>query len=384
MKVYLDNGATSFPKAPGVKEAIMDFFDNIGTSVNRGSYDKSLQAERVVYETREMLCEMFNYENTNNVVFTKNITESLNIILKGFLKDGDHVIVSSVEHNAVMRPLTKLSEKGVTYSKVNCNELGELDIEDLKNQLNPNTKMVVMTNCSNVCGTILDLKSVGQFCKENDLFFVVDAAQTAGVIKVDMKELNADAICFTGHKSLLGPQGIGGFIINDRMNPLVDSFIEGGTGSKSESEEQPNYLPDKFESGTPNIVGIYGLHASLKYLKETGLKKIYDHEMVLTQRFLDGIKDIEEIRIIGRKDTVNRLAVVSIDFTGEDNSEIAHILSTNFGIATRVGLHCAPSAHKTFGTFESGTIRFSFSYANTEDDIDYAIKAIKEIIKCIK
>lgn len=383
MKVYLDNGATSYPKAPGVKEAIMDFFDNIGTSVNRGSYDKSLQAERIVYETREMLCELFNYDNTNNVVFTKNITESLNIVLKGFLKEGDHVIISSVEHNAVMRPLTKLADKGVTFSKACCNELGELDIEDLKKQLKPNTKMVVMTNCSNVCGTILDLKSVGQFCKENDLFFVVDAAQTAGVINVDMKELNADVICFTGHKSLLGPQGIGGFIINDRINPLVDTFIEGGTGSKSESEEQPHYLPDKFESGTPNIVGIYGLHASLKYLKQVGIKVIYDHEMLLTQRFLDGIKDIEGIRIIGKKDILNRLAVVSIDFTNEDNSEIAHILSTNFGIATRVGLHCAPSAHRTFGTLESGTIRFSFSYANTVEDIDYAIKSINEIIKCI-
>lgn len=380
MKVYLDNGATSYPKAPGVKEAICSFFDNVGSSVNRGSYDTSLAAERVVFETREMICQMYNYDNTNNVVFTKNITESLNVILKGFLKNGDHVIVSSVEHNAVMRPLVKLGEKGVSFTRVNCSETGEMNLEELKSAINESTRLIVMTHCSNISGSIIDLEAVGQIAKENNLFFVVDAAQTSGVIDVDMQKLNANAICFTGHKSLLGPQGIGGFIIDEKMHPLVDTFIEGGTGSLSESEDQPDYMPDKFESGTPNIIGIYGLNASLKYINEIGKDKILDHEMHLVERFLSGISKYENIRIIGRRDTKDRLAVISVDFKGEDNSEIAHVLSSNFGIATRVGLHCAPSAHQSFGTYETGTVRFSFSSFNTDEEIDYTLDAIGKIM----
>ncbi len=380
MKVYLDNGATSYPKAPGVKEAICSFFDNVGSSVNRGSYDTSLAAERVVFETREMICQMYNYDNTNNVVFTKNITESLNVILKGFLKNGDHVIVSSVEHNAVMRPLVKLGEKGVSFTRVNCSETGEINLEELKSAINESTRLIVMTHCSNISGSIINLEAVGQIAKENNLFFVVDAAQTSGVIDVDMQKLNANAICFTGHKSLLGPQGIGGFIIDDKMHPLVDTFIEGGTGSLSESEDQPDYMPDKFESGTPNIIGIYGLNASLKYINEIGKDKILDHEMHLVERFLSGISKYENIRIVGRRDTKDRLAVISVDFKGEDNSEIAHVLSSNFGIATRVGLHCAPSAHQSFGTYETGTVRFSFSSFNTDEEIDYTLDAIGKIM----
>lgn len=380
MKVYLDNGATSYPKAPGVKEAISSFFDNVGSSVNRGSYDTSLAAERVVYETREMICQMYNYDNTNNVVFTKNITESLNVILKGFLKKGDHVIVSSIEHNAVMRPLVKLEEKGISITRVMCNEMGDLDIVQVEKAINDNTKLIVMTHCSNVSGSVIDLEAVGKVAKSNGLYFVIDAAQTSGVIDVDMKKLNADAICFTGHKSLLGPQGIGGFIINDRMHPLVDTFIEGGTGSLSESEEQPDYMPDKFESGTPNIIGIYGLNASLKYINKVGKEGILEHEMHLVEKFLLGLKKFEKIKVIGRQDTKNRLAVISVNFVDEDNSEIAHVLSSNFGIATRVGLHCAPSAHQSFETYETGTVRFSFSSFNTEDEIDYTLDAIKQIM----
>lgn len=380
MKVYLDNGATSYPKAPGVKEAINNFFDNVGSSVNRGSYDSSLEAERIVYETREMICEMYNYDNTNNVVFTKNITESLNIILKGFLRDGDHVIVSSVEHNAVMRPLVKLKQKGITFSRIECSETGEIDIDQLKKSITDKTKLIVMTHCSNVSGSIIDLDLVGKVAKDNNLYFVVDAAQSSGVIDVDMKKLNADAICFTGHKSLLGPQGIGGFIINERMHPLVDSFIEGGTGSLSESEDQPQYMPDKFESGTPNIIGVYGLNASLKYINEVGKESILKHEMHLVERFLKGLLKFKKIKVIGKLNTENRLAVISVNFTGEDNSEIAHILSSKFDVATRVGLHCAPSAHQTFGTYETGTVRFSFSVFNTDEEIDYTLDAINQIM----
>ncbi|MGB3366838.1 MAG: aminotransferase class V-fold PLP-dependent enzyme, partial [Acidaminobacteraceae bacterium] len=277
----------------------------------------------------------------------------------------------------------KLQAKGITITRITCDDSGKLDTREIESAINEKTKLIVMTHCSNVSGSVVDLEAVGKISKANDLYFVVDAAQTSGVIDVDMQKLNADAVCFTGHKSLLGPQGIGGFIINDRMHPLVDTFIEGGTGSLSESEEQPDYMPDKFESGTPNIIGIYGLNASLKYINKVGKEGILKHEMHLVERFLSGIRKFEKIKIIGRQDIVNRLAVISVNFYGEDNSEIAHVLSSNFGIATRVGLHCAPSAHKTFGTYETGTVRFSFSSFNTDEEIDYTLDAIGQIMESL-
>ena len=379
-KVYMDNGATAFPKAPGVGEAMANYINNVGCNVSRGAYDSAFAAERIVLEAREMVCELFNFDKTENVIFTKNVTESLNIIIKGLLKSGDHVIVSSMEHNAVMRPIVGLSERGVEFSRVQCSETGEIDPQDVKNAIKPNTRAIVMMHASNVCGTVLDLEAVGNIAAENDLFFIVDAAQTAGVIEVDMKKLNADAITFTGHKSLLGPPGMGGFVISDRLNENVSPFIEGGTGSLSESEEQPSYMPDKFESGTQNIVGIYGLHAALSYLKETGLEGIREHEMEITQAFIDGVKGIEGARLIGRKDASGRTAVVSIDFPENDNAEIGFALQKEYGISTRVGLHCSPSAHKTLGTFPQGTVRFSFGYATTMEEVEYAVQAIKNVL----
>ena len=379
-KVYMDNGATAFPKAPGVGEAMANYINNVGCNVSRGAYDSAFAAERIVLETREMVCELFNSDKTENVIFTKNITESLNIIIKGLLKSGDHVIVSSMEHNAVMRPIVGLSESGVEFTRVQCSETGEIDPEDVKDAIKPNTKAIVMMHASNVCGTVLDLEAVGKISAENDLFFIVDAAQTAGVLEVDMKKLSADAITFTGHKSLLGPPGMGGFVISDRLNEKVLPFIEGGTGSLSESEEQPSYMPDKFESGTQNIVGIYGLHAALSYLKKTGIEGIKEHEMEITQAFIDKVKDIEGAKLIGKKDANGRTAVVSIDFSESDNAEIGFALQREYNISTRVGLHCAPSAHKTLGTFPQGTVRFSFGYATTMEEVEYAAQAIKNVL----
>jgi len=375
--VYMDNGATSFPKAPGVAESMSDYILNVGTNVNRGAYSSSFKAENIVYETRELLCELFCFNKPENVIFTKNITESMNVLIKGLLKEKDHVIVSSMEHNAVMRPLNSLNK--VEYTKVLCSKTGELSIEDVENSIKPNTKAIIMTHASNVCGTILDLEKVGQLCRKHNLFFIIDSAQTAGSIDIDINKLNADAIGFTGHKSLLGPQGIGGFIVNDRINNEITTLIEGGTGSLSDREIQPDYMPDKFESGTLNIPGIYGLNASLKYLFNQGVNNIMDKEINLINKFLEGLFNIKNIELIGKKTSTDRTGIVSIDFIHNDNGLVAHELSKDFGIMTRSGLHCAPSAHKTLGTFPKGTVRFSLSHFTTLKEIDYAIDCINKI-----
>lgn len=382
-RIYLDNGATSFPKAPGVVESISNYLISVGSNVNRGSYDTSFEAENIVYETRELICELFNFKKAENVIFTKNITESLNILIKGLLKSGDHVIVSSMEHNAVMRPLNSLEKYGVEYSRVQCNSLGELNLDDVVKSIKPNTKAIIMTHASNVCGTILDLKNVGRICKEKGLYFIIDSAQTAGFLDVDYEDLNADAIAFTGHKSLLGPQGIGGFIISDELASKVEPLIEGGTGSLSDEEIQPEYMPDKFEPGTLNIPGIYGLNASLKYVLKEKVSTIREKELYLVEHFLEGLLNMPGIHIVGKKDLSHRTAVVSIDVPGKDNADVSYELSSGFGIMTRCGLHCAPSAHKTLGTFPRGTVRFSFSHFNTIAEVKYTIDAIHKVLKDI-
>ena len=380
--VYLDNGATSYPKAPGVAESMAEYILNVGTNVNRGAYSSSFKAENTVYETRELLCELFRFNKPENVIFTKNITESMNVLLKGLLKENDHAVVSSMEHNAVMRPLNKLNK--VEYTKVICNEKGELNIEDVKKAIKDNTKAIIMTHASNVCGTVLDLEKVGQVCKKHNLFFIIDSAQTAGFQDIDFQKFNADAIGFTGHKGLLGPQGIGGFIVNDRINNEMTTFIEGGTGSLSDTEIQPDYMPDKFEAGTLNIPGIYGLNASLKYLLKNGVKNIREKEIYLLSRFIDGILNIENIKLIGKTATLNRTGILSIDFINNDNGIVSHELSKEYDIMTRSGMHCAPSAHKTLGTFPKGTVRFSVSHFTTMEEIDYAIDCINKIATTIR
>lgn len=376
--VYLDNGATSYPKAPGVAESMADYILNVGTNVNRGAYSSSYKAENIVFETRELLCQLFNFNKPENVIFTKNITESMNVLIKGLLKENDHVIVSSMEHNAVMRPLNSYIGK-IEYTKVQCSQSGELNIEDLEKSIKTYTKAVIMTHASNVCGTVLDLEKVGQVCKKYNLYFLIDSAQTAGFLDLDFQKLKADALGFTGHKSLLGPQGIGGFIINDRLNKEMTTLIEGGTGSLSDTEIQPDYMPDKFEAGTLNIPGIYGLHASLNYLLDRGVDNIRNKELDLVNRFLEGILNIDNIRVLGKKTRDMRTGIVSIDFLDKDNGLVAHELSKEYGIMTRSGLHCAPSAHKTLGTFPHGSVRFSLSHFNTREEIDYAIDCVNKI-----
>lgn len=379
-RIYMDNGATSYPKAPGVADAMSNFITNIGCNVSRGAYAEAFEAQRVILELREMLCELMDGPDPKNVIFTMNITQSLNMIIKGLLKPGDHVLISSLEHNAVVRPLHQLLEKGIEYDIMPADEEGTILVDQLDALVKPNTQLVICTHASNVCGTVNPLEKVGAFAKKHDLWFVVDAAQTAGVLPVSMKAFQADAIAFTGHKSLLGPQGVGGFVITSEFAAALESLIVGGTGSHSESEIQPEMLPDKFESGTPNTVGLYGLSAALKYLKETGIDKIHDHEMALTARFIEGLENNKGIRIVGKKTTENRTAVVSLDFLDMDNAEISYYLDKNHGISTRVGMHCAPHAHKHLETFPKGTVRFSFSYFNTTEEVDLAIEAIIKLM----
>ena len=381
-KIYLDNGATSFPKPVEVADAVYEYMIHCGSNINRGGYQVAYDLEGTVFETREMLVDMFGGSDCKNVVFTKNVTESINIILKGFLKPGDHILCSSMEHNAVMRPLVQLEKKGVQFSRIPGNMNGELDVAAIEGMIKPNTVAIIMTHASNICGTVNPLSEVGAICKAHELKFFVDSAQTAGTLPINMKEMNIDALCFTGHKSLLGPQGIGGFILTEEMIPLIDPILSGGTGSISHTEEIPDFMPDRFEPGTMNLPGIVGLNAGLNWIKAKGLDAIARHELALTKRFIDGLIPLEEaglIRICGLKGTEGRTGVVSIQTLKVDCADAAFRLDFEYGVETRVGLHCAPNAHKTLGTFPTGTIRFSFGNFNTEEDVDAALKAIREI-----
>lgn len=381
-KIYLDNASTTFPKPYSVADAVYKYMTEMGSNINRGCYENAYSVEEIVFETRELLANMFGASNCKNVVFTKNITESLNVIIKGYLKPGDHVLVSSMEHNAVMRPLVQLEDSGISFSRIPCTETGELCVDALSSLIMPNTKAIIMTHASNVCGTVMPLKEVGKFCKKHSLNFIVDTAQTAGLLKINMQELNISALAFTGHKGLLGPQGIGGFILSEDMINKVDPLISGGTGSISHMEDIPNFMPDKFEAGTPNIPGIIGLHASLSWINDETTDALLDHETTLTKEFLAGLEPLEEagyIKIIGKKDLANRTGIVSIKSLKLDQSEVAYILDTKYNIMTRVGLHCAPNAHKVLGTYPEGTIRFSFGFDNDISDVNASINALKEI-----
>jgi cysteine desulfurase family protein len=384
IRVYADNGATTFPKPKEVAAAMHNYIDNIGGNVGRGTYENAYEAGRIVFETRELLCELFNFENPLNVVFTTNITESLNTLIKGYLKSGDHVIVSSMEHNAVMRPLSSNLLSGVEISKTKCNFDGSLDVEEFKKHIKANTKLVVMTHASNVCGTILPIAEVSDICKDHNIPFIIDSAQSAGILDIDYKKLNLSALPFTGHKGLMGPQGIGGFIISDDFSQKIRPLKEGGTGSFSEDEIQPETLPDKFESGTLNVPGIYGLNASLKFLRKTGIDNIRQHELYLSEIFLEDLLSTNGVSLSGIHGTKGRTSVFSVNFNGLDNAEVAFMLDREFGVMTRVGLHCSPSAHKTLGTFPGGSVRFSFGYFNTKEDIKYVIDSINKTIKTLK
>lgn len=382
--IYFDNSSTSFPKAPNVGRAMGEFIENGAFNINRGSYEGAYEAGSAVLDTREMLKDLFNCPNSKNVVFTPSVTYSLNFFIKGFLKPGDHVLVTSVEHNAVMRPLVQIEKLGVEFDAVPCDEEGGVTADDFRAYIKENTKAIITTHASNVCGTIIPIEEIGALCKEKGLVYAVDTAQTAGILNIDMQKANIDFLAFTGHKGLLGPQGIGGFIASDKLEGLIDPVISGGTGSLSDSEEIPDFLPDRFESGTLNLPGIIGLHQALVYLKEAGIDNMRKEKMEITKYFLEQVKEIEGVKVAGKKTVEGRLGVVSIDFEGFDNSIVSFYLSSKYNIMTRVGMHCAPRAHKTLKTFPQGTVRFSFSHFNTKEEVDVCIDAIKTILSDLR
>ena len=382
--IYFDNSSTSFPKAPNVGRAMGEFIENGAFNINRGSYEGAYEAGSAVLDTREMLKDLFNCPNSKNVVFTTSVTYSLNFFIKGFLKPGDHVLVTSVEHNAVMRPLVQMEKLGVEFDAVPCDEEGGVTADDFRAYIKENTKAIITTHASNVCGTIIPIEEIGALCKEKGLVYAVDTAQTAGILNIDMQKANIDFLAFTGHKGLLGPQGIGGFIASDKLEGLIDPVISGGTGSLSDSEEIPDFLPDRFESGTLNLPGIIGLHQALVYLKEAGIDNMRKEKMEITKYFLDQVKEIDGVKVAGKKTVEGRLGVVSIDFEGFDNSIVSFYLSSKYKIMTRVGMHCAPRAHKTLKTFPQGTVRFSFSHFNTKEEVDVCIDAIKTILSDLR
>ena len=382
--IYLDNASTTFPKAPNVASAMADYITNCGININRGSYSLAYDVEDIIYTTRQRLHTLFNGHDPSHVIFTQNVTMSLNMVIKGLLKAGDHVLVSSMEHNAVMRPLTQLLDEGITFDTIPCDSTGSIQMDSIEPLIRPNTVALIINHASNVCGTIQPLKSIGPICKAHNLQFIVDAAQTAGVIPIDVKACHIDALCFTGHKGLLGPQGIGGIILTKEMAQTLTPLIAGGTGSFSHLETMPTHMPDAFESGTLNLPGIIGLNEGLDYIESQGMENIHNHELVLTQSFLEGLQSIDGINIVGKQNIQDRTAVVSITIDGMDPANIAYELESTYHIMTRVGLHCAPRAHQTLGTYPEGTVRFSFGYANTHKDVESALSALNTIVKSSK
>lgn len=383
-RIYFDQASTSFPKAPGVAKAMYAYLTSLGTNVNRGCYEDAYAAEETVFNTRKLLAQLFHFPLTKNVILTGNITQSLNMLLKGLLRPGDHVLVSSMEHNAVMRPLVQLSRDGISFDRIPCRRDGTMILEQAEAMIRPSTKAIITLHASNVCGTHMPLAELGDICRRHHLFFLADTAQTAGIFPLDMEQLQIDGLTFTGHKGLRGPQGTGGFLISGQLADQMEPLISGGTGSVSHTEEVPSFLPDRFEPGTPNLPGIFGLHAALKELTPLSMEQIRTKELSLTGYFLEKLMELDpsekHIRIIGRKDLSMRSAVVSIQTLDEDMASVAWHLDHDYHIMTRVGLHCAPNAHKTLGTYPAGTIRFSFGPQNTNNEIDFCIRALKEIL----
>lgn len=381
-RCYFDTAATSWPKAPGVGEAMAAYLSEVGCNIGRGAYGTAYDAAGLVLDTREKLCKLFGGPAPQNVVFTPGCTHSLNAVLKGLLKPGDRVVTSTMEHNAVLRPLTQLEHLGVRVDYFPCNDRGELDFSSASDLLHPDTKLVVMTHASNLCGTILPVAEIGALCRARGIFFCVDAAQTAGILPIHMGEMGIDALAFPGHKGLLGPQGIGGLILTDELAQALTPLVAGGTGSISDSLAMPDFLPDRFEPGTLNLPGIYGLHAALTWREAQDAQALRERERRLTGHLIARLREYEEdgLRVLGTGDARKQVGVVSVDFLTMDNAEAAYRLDSTYGIQTRCGLHCAPLAHKTLGTFPKGTVRFSIGPFTTFEDIDYVQGAVGELL----
>ena len=354
--------------------------EEVGANPGRSGHLLSIEAARIVYGAREALSVLFHVKDSSRIVFTMNATESINLALKGLLRPKDHVITSSMEHNSVMRPLRDLEKRGIALTIVPCFEDGTLDPRELEKKIISTTKMIVLNHASNVTGTLLPIREVGKIAREYNLLFLADVAQTAGAYPIDVEKEGIDLLAFAGHKSLYGPQGTGGLVIGERINEKeITPLKQGGTGSRSEFEEQPEFLPDRFESGTPNGVGIAGLLAGVQFISNRGIEAIRGHEMGLYEKLAEGLKDIPRVTLYGSQNRYDRIATLSFTMAGLPPSEVAIRLEREFKVLCRPGLHCAPSAHRTIGTFPEGTIRLSIGAFNTEEDIRKAIDAVAQI-----
>lgn len=380
--IYLDNGATSFPKPESVYDAVMDCMKNYGANPGRGSHKMAMRAISEIYETRENLSKLFNVDNPMNIIFTSGATESLNLAIKGFLKNGDHVITTSIEHNSVIRPIKALESVGVENTIIKCDKEGILNPIDIEKAIKENTKLIVTTHSSNVCGSIVDIKQIGEIAKKHNIVYLVDSSQTAGVLDIDVCDMNIGMMAVAGHKGLFGPQGIGILYVNENIK--LNELKQGGTGSSSLELFQPNVYPDKYESGTPNTPAIAGLNAGVKFILENKVQNIRQKEEELCEYMISKLLEIEDIKIYGPLDSKKRTSVIPINIGNLDSGEISFLLDSEYDIATRPGIHCSPLCHETLGSIKQGAVRFSIGYFNTKEDIDKTTEALKNIVDSLK
>ncbi len=378
--IYFDNAATSWPKPPGVAEAMTHFLNEVGANPGRAAHRRAVASGRILYEAREAVAELFGAPNPLRLVWCKNVTEALNLALQGLLRPGDHVVTSSVEHNSMMRPLRALERQGVALTVVACSPEGVLDPADVEAAIRPNTKLIALNHASNVVGTLLPVAEVSDICRRRRLLLLVDVAQTGGAYPIDVQTDGIDLLAFTGHKSLGGPMGTGGLIVGERVDETkLKPLIRGGTGSRSEQERQPDFLPDMCESGTPNVVGLAGLEAGVRWVLEQGVEALRVHETALTHRLIAGLGAISGVTIYGPLDAELQTATVSFNVAGIPPSEMGLRLDEEYGVLCRVGLHCSPAAHKTIGTFPGGTVRFGLSGFNTADEVEAALVGVENL-----
>lgn len=374
--IYLDNAATTMHKPKEVIDAVVEAMTSLGNA-GRGANEASLSAARIIYDAREKLCRFFNGEDPRQIVFTGNSTESLNIAVKGLLEPGDHVITTMLEHNSVLRPLYEMEKKGVALTIIKADKKGRFSLEEMEAAIRPETKMIVCTNGSNLTGNYVDIGKVGEMAHRHDVLFVVDASQTAGVFPIDVRNMQVDVLCFTGHKGLLGPQGTGGMYVREGL--AIRPLKSGGSGVQTYSKTHPREMPTALEAGTLNGHGIAGLRAGVEYIEKTGLDNIRAREQELMWRFYEGVKEIPGVTVYGDFDSRERCAIVSLNIGDYDSSEVSDALLTEYGISTRPGGHCAPLMHEALGTVEQGAVRFSFAHSNTEEEVDIAINAVREL-----
>lgn len=374
--IYFDNAATTLHKPQEVIDAVIKAMTSMGNA-GRGNTSASMEASHIIFDTRENLAKLFNIKDSSRIAFTCNSTEALNIAIKGSLTTGDHVITTMLEHNSVLRPLYEMENKGVELSIIQADKLGNISYDEIKSLIKNNTKSIVCTHGSNLTGNLVDIEKIGKICKEHNLLFIVDASQTAGVFPIDVEKMNIDILCFTGHKSLLGPQGTGGIFVKEGIE--VTPLKSGGTGILTYSKTQPSIMPTHLEAGTLNGHGIAGLNAGIEFINKIGMKKIREKEENLMWRFYNKVKELPHIKIYGDFSKKERCPIVTLNIDNYDSGDIAEEL-LNYGVATRAGGHCAPLMHEALGTIEQGAVRFSFGYFNTEEEVDEVIKIIKNII----